>query len=106
MPSFPQKMPVWKQGNAESGALSGDDERLRLLLAAWAGPAREREGRRQGPRSAKSALAGRSRMKMVRSGAAELGFEAIAVETGSRYLSGWIANNINSSSSLGPAGRL
>jgi hypothetical protein len=32
----PQKTPVLKQGGAESGALSGDDERLRLLLAAWA----------------------------------------------------------------------
>ena len=34
--SFPQKTPLLKQGGAESGALSGDDERLRLLLEAWA----------------------------------------------------------------------
>jgi hypothetical protein len=33
--SFPQKTPFSQQGGAESGALSGDDERLRLLLAAW-----------------------------------------------------------------------
>ena len=36
MPSFPQKTPLLKQGGAESGALSGDDERLRLQLEAWA----------------------------------------------------------------------
>ena len=34
--SFPQKTPVLKQGGAESGALFGDDERLRVLLEAWA----------------------------------------------------------------------
>ena len=34
--SFPQKTPLLKQGNAQSNALSGDDERLRLLLEAWA----------------------------------------------------------------------
>ena len=34
--SFPQKTPLLKQGGAESGALFGDDERLRLLLEAWA----------------------------------------------------------------------
>ena len=32
----PQKTPVLKQGGAESGALFGDDERLRVLLEAWA----------------------------------------------------------------------
>ena len=32
----PQKTPVSKQGNAQYNALSGDDERLRLLLEAWA----------------------------------------------------------------------
>jgi len=32
----PQKTPFLKQGSAESGALFGDDERLRLLLEAWA----------------------------------------------------------------------
>ena len=31
----PQKTPLLKQGGAESGALFGDDERLRLLLEAW-----------------------------------------------------------------------
>jgi len=36
VPSSPQKTPLLKQGGAESGALSGDDERLRLLLEAWA----------------------------------------------------------------------
>ena len=36
MPSFPQKTPLLKQGGAESGALFGDDERLRVLLEAWA----------------------------------------------------------------------
>ena len=35
MPSSPQKTPLLKQGGAESGALSGDDERLRVLLEAW-----------------------------------------------------------------------
>ena len=35
-PSFPQKTPLLKQGGAESGALFGDDERLRVLLEAWA----------------------------------------------------------------------
>ena len=34
--SFPQKTPLLKQGNAQYNALSGDDERLRLLLEAWA----------------------------------------------------------------------
>ena len=34
--SSPQKTPLLKQGGAESGALFGDDERLRLLLEAWA----------------------------------------------------------------------
>ena len=34
--SFPQKTPVLKQRDAQSNALSGDDERLRLLLEAWA----------------------------------------------------------------------
>ena len=33
---FPQKMPLLKQSNAQYNALSGDDERLRLLLEAWA----------------------------------------------------------------------
>ena len=32
----PQKTPFLKPGGAESGALFGDDERLRLLLEAWA----------------------------------------------------------------------
>jgi len=32
----PQKTPFPQQGGAESGALFGDDERLRLLLEAWA----------------------------------------------------------------------
>ena len=32
----PQKTPFSQQGGAESGALSGDDERLRLLLECWA----------------------------------------------------------------------
>ena len=32
----PQKTPLLKQGGAESGALTGDDERLRVLLEAWA----------------------------------------------------------------------
>ena len=36
MPSSLQKTPLLKQGGAESGALFGDDERLRLLLEAWA----------------------------------------------------------------------
>ena len=30
------KEAVFPEGGAESGALSGDDERLRLLLEAWA----------------------------------------------------------------------
>jgi hypothetical protein len=34
--SFPQKTPLLKQGNAQYNALFGDDERLRLLLEAWA----------------------------------------------------------------------
>ena len=33
---LPQKTPLSQQGGAESGALSGDDERLRVLLEAWA----------------------------------------------------------------------
>ena len=32
----PQKTPFSQQGGAESGALFGDDERLRVLLQAWA----------------------------------------------------------------------
>ena len=32
----PQKTPLLKQGGAESGALLADDERLRVLLEAWA----------------------------------------------------------------------
>ena len=35
LPSSPQKAPLSQQDNAESNALSGDDERLRLLLEAW-----------------------------------------------------------------------
>ena len=36
-PTSPQgpKEAVFPEGGAESGALSGDDERLRLLLEAW-----------------------------------------------------------------------
>ena len=34
--SFPQKTPFLKQGNAQYNALFGDDERLRVLLEAWA----------------------------------------------------------------------
>jgi len=34
--SFPQKTPLLKQGNAQYNALFGDDERLRVLLEAWA----------------------------------------------------------------------
>ena len=33
---LPQEMPLLKQGNAQYNALSGDDERLRVLLEAWA----------------------------------------------------------------------
>ena len=33
--SFPQKTPLLKQRNAQYNALSGDDERLRVLLEAW-----------------------------------------------------------------------
>ncbi len=36
MPSSLQKTPLLKQGNAQYNALLGDDERLRLLLEAWA----------------------------------------------------------------------
>ena len=36
MTILPQKTPLSQQGGAESGALSGDDERLRVLLEAWA----------------------------------------------------------------------
>jgi hypothetical protein len=35
VPILPQETPLSQQGGAESGALSGDDERLRLL-EAWA----------------------------------------------------------------------
>jgi hypothetical protein len=35
-PSSPQKTPLSGQGNAQYNALFGDDERLRLLLEAWA----------------------------------------------------------------------
>ena len=34
--SFPQKTPLLKQSNAQYNALFGDDERLRILLEAWA----------------------------------------------------------------------
>ena len=34
--SSPQKTPLLKQGNAQYNALFGDDERLRVLLEAWA----------------------------------------------------------------------
>ena len=33
---LPQKTPLSGQGNAQYNALSGDDERLRVLLEAWA----------------------------------------------------------------------
>jgi hypothetical protein len=36
VPSFPQKTPLSGQGNAQYNALFGDDERLRVLLEAWA----------------------------------------------------------------------
>jgi len=36
VPILPQKTPFSQQGGVESGALFGDDERLRLLLEAWA----------------------------------------------------------------------
>ena len=36
VPSSPQKTPLLEQGNAQYNALSGDDERLRVLLEAWA----------------------------------------------------------------------
>ena len=36
VPSSPQKTPLLKQSNAQYNALFGDDERLRLLLEAWA----------------------------------------------------------------------
>ena len=35
MAILPQETPLLKQGNAQYNALSGDDERLRLLLEAW-----------------------------------------------------------------------
>jgi len=35
-PSSPQKTPLSGKGNAQYNALFGDDERLRLLLEAWA----------------------------------------------------------------------
>jgi hypothetical protein len=50
--SFPQKTPLLKQGNTQYNALFGDDERLRLLLEAWAELPESVEGRRQGPGSA------------------------------------------------------
>jgi len=50
--SSPQKTPLSQQGNAQYNALSGDDERLRLLLEAWA----------ELPESVKAAV-----MEMVRS---------------------------------------
>ena len=34
---LPQETPLLKQGNAQYNALFGDDERLRVLLEAWAG---------------------------------------------------------------------
>ena len=34
--SAPQKTPLLKQSNAQYNALFGDDERLRVLLEAWA----------------------------------------------------------------------
>ena len=36
VPILPQKTPFSQQGNAQYNALSGDDERLRVLLEAWA----------------------------------------------------------------------
>jgi hypothetical protein len=36
VPSSPQKTPLSGQGNAQYNALFGDDERLRVLLEAWA----------------------------------------------------------------------
>jgi hypothetical protein len=36
VPILPQKTPLLKQSNAQYNALSGDDERLRVLLEAWA----------------------------------------------------------------------
>jgi hypothetical protein len=48
-----QKTPLLKQGDAQYNALSGDDERLRLLLECWA----------ELPESVKTAV-----MEMVRSG--------------------------------------
>ena len=36
VPSFPQKTPLLKQRDVQYTALSGDDERLRVLLEAWA----------------------------------------------------------------------
>ena len=36
MAILPQETPFSQQGGAESAALSGDDERLRVLLEAWA----------------------------------------------------------------------
>ena len=36
VPILPQKTPLSQQGGAGSGALFGPDERLRLLLEAWA----------------------------------------------------------------------
>ena len=35
MAYFPQETPVLEQGNAESNALFGDDERLRVLMVVW-----------------------------------------------------------------------
>jgi hypothetical protein len=39
VPSSPQKTPVSKQRDAEYDALFADDERLRVLLESWPGPA-------------------------------------------------------------------
>jgi hypothetical protein len=36
VPILPQETPLSQQGNAQYNALFGDDERLRLLLEAWA----------------------------------------------------------------------
>ncbi len=35
VPSSPQETPFSQQGGAESGALSGDDERPQLLIERW-----------------------------------------------------------------------
>ncbi len=36
VPSSPQKTPLSGKGNSQYNALFGDDERLRVLLLAWA----------------------------------------------------------------------